>query len=292
MAPGTDLSFLASEIETVHDITLPPKPAKVPIPTPLHGTNVLNPSHITTKFDSLRFEAAAYTQLDVCHAKETDLSSYLISSPYNNPGHYLDLTTLDTPDLLLAKALTILKPLRSDYSTAPYTEALNLSSVVDLVRTFAADEEIEWKEQTFYVVSFRSKLKEVIDNELLYKLDYESHGEACESGGLLKYWFGGPDGDRRNLATCEYSLLIILIESFFRKEICHWRTYDKGLCEDDLLNRTGFWRSREDARLGGLGPWHKKARMAGRELYDTIVFTTHRFVILDGATDFTFEDWV
>jgi hypothetical protein len=58
-----------------------------------------------------------------------------------------------------------------------------------------------------------------------------------------------------------------------------------------VLTKLGFWRSREDARLGGLGPWHKKARMAGRELYETIVFSTHKFVILDGATDFTFEDW-
>jgi len=54
---------------------------------------------------------------------------------------------------------------------------------------------------------------------------------------------------------------------------------------------TGFWRSREDARLGGLGPWHKKARAAGRELYDSIVFATRRFTVLDGATGYKFEDW-
>jgi hypothetical protein len=35
-------------------------------------------------------------------------------------------------------------------------------------------------------------------------LDYESHREACESGGLLKYWFGGPSEERRNLATCKH----------------------------------------------------------------------------------------
>jgi hypothetical protein len=212
MAPGTDLSFLASEIETAHEITLPSKSIKIPPTTPSTGTTVLDPSLITTKFDSLRFEAAAYGQLDVSlvnnhsatHQSPTPLlSSQLISSPYNNPGHYLDLTTLDAPNLLLAKALTALKPLRADYATAPYTEALNLSSVVNLVRKFAVDEGHEWKEQVFYVVSFRSKLKEVIDNELLYKLDYESHREACESGGLLKYWFGGPSGERRNLATCK-----------------------------------------------------------------------------------------
>jgi hypothetical protein len=215
MAPGTDLSFLAKEISTAHEITLPTKTAKISPTIPSHGTTVLDPSLITTEFDPLRFEAAAYSQLDISQAKKNDLSSQLISSPYNNPGHYLDLTTLDIPNLLLAKALTALKPLRPDYATAPYTEALNLSTVVDLVRKFAADEEFEWKEQTFYVVSFRSKLKETIDNELLYKLDYESHREACESGGLLKYWFGGPNGERRNLATCEWLAVFLFKMLFF-----------------------------------------------------------------------------
>ena len=53
----------------------------------------------------------------------------------------------------------------------------------------------------------------------------------------------------------------------------------------------GFWHSREDAFQGGLGPWHKKARAAGRELYESIVFSTHRFTIFDGAEEFKFEDW-
>jgi hypothetical protein len=218
MAPGTDLSFLADEISTAHEITLPTKTAKISLTAPSHGTTVLDPSLITTEFDSLRFEAAAYSQLDISQAKNDDLSSLLISSPYNNPDHYLDLTTLDIPNLLLSKALTALKPLRPDYATAPYTEALNLSTVVDLVRKFAADEKFEWKEQTFYVVSFRSRLKETIDNELLYKLDYESHREACESGGLLKYWFGGPSEERRNLATCKHLDIFPSTMFFFRSD--------------------------------------------------------------------------
>ncbi|KAF2797549.1 hypothetical protein K505DRAFT_372401 [Melanomma pulvis-pyrius CBS 109.77] len=266
MAPGTDLSFLAGEISAALDTTLPTKTAKISSATPSQGIIVLDPSLIPTDFDLLRFEAAAYGQLHIAPDRDDNhdesshasgsplLSSLLISSPYNNPGHYLDLASLDTSNFLLSKALTALKPLRSDYATAPYTEALNLDFVVELLGKFAADEKFEWKEQAFYVVSFRSKLMEVVDNELLYTLDYESHREACESGGLLKYWFGAPNGERRNLATC-------------------------------------FWRSREDARLGGLGPWHKKARSAGRELYGSIVFSTHRFTILDGATGFKFEDW-
>lgn len=55
--------------------------------------------------------------------------------------------------------------------------------------------------------------------------------------------------------------------------------------------KLGFWRSREDARLGGLGPWHKKARAAGRTLYESIVFSTHRFTVTDGAAEIQFNDW-
>ena len=214
MAPGTDLSFLASEIETAHEIKLPTKPVKVSLATLSQGAAVLDPSLISTDFDLLRFEAAAYDQLHVSTSKNDQhynssnpiaFSSLLISSPYNNPGHYLHLASLDTPNQILSKALTALRPLRPDYATAPYTEALNLDTIVDLVRKFAADEGFQWREQSLYVVSFHSKLKAVIDNELLYALDYESHREACESGGLLKYWFGKPSEERRNLATCKCS---------------------------------------------------------------------------------------
>ena len=58
---------------------------------------------------------------------------------------------------------------------------------------------------------FRSKLKPLIDTEYLYKLDEESHREAVGSGGLLKYWFGAGDGQRRNLATCEFLLFFRVV---------------------------------------------------------------------------------
>jgi hypothetical protein len=53
----------------------------------------------------------------------------------------------------------------------------------------------------------------------------------------------------------------------------------------------GIWRSKEDARLGGLGPDHKKARMAARELYHEIVFSTWRLVVKDGAEKVKLEEW-
>ncbi|CAI6341201.1 unnamed protein product [Periconia digitata] len=268
MAPGPNLAILAHENTHPNTDPLPSKTASTkpkPTTTTQKGTKVLHPSLITTEFDLLRFSAAAAQQLSTPthvltnqndESNTEDLySPLLISSPYNSPSHYLDLTTLTTPSLIFAKALTALKPLREDYATAPYTSSLNFSStILPLVRELAAAERFEWKEQSFYVVIFRSKLQDGIDGEWLYKLDFESHREACESGGLLKYWFGKADAGRRNLATC-------------------------------------FWHSRDDARKGGLGPWHAKARAAGRSLYEYINFSTHWFTILDGAEDFRFEDW-
>jgi hypothetical protein len=283
MAPGLNLSLLATEVENHHLSTIPTKSLNVVSTTSSRGIKVLNPSLVTTDFDELRFRAAAQSQLEINRVnlsvveanniiRGPELSSLLISSPYNNDGHYLDLKDLDKHNLVFAKALTGLKPVREDYATAPYLSALNFSEVLDIVKTLAKEEDFEWKKQSFHVVIFRSKLKEDIDRELLYKLDYESHREACESGGLLKYWFGAVDSERRNLATCKFMI------------------------NEDLYtvakNLLGFWRSREDARLGGLGPWHKKARAAGKELYESIIFSTHRFSILDGADDLEFEDWV
>lgn len=55
--------------------------------------------------------------------------------------------------------------------------------------------------------------------------------------------------------------------------------------------RQGIWRSREDARLGGLGPWHAKARAAAKEMYQTIVFTTMKLEIEDGVKGWKISDW-
>ncbi|KAF1847146.1 uncharacterized protein K460DRAFT_392578 [Cucurbitaria berberidis CBS 394.84] len=286
MAPGLDITLLRQDNTTVIHLAgqpsktpefgiteLSPTPPEINQDLPLQSTFVLNPTFITQEFDLLRFEAAASGQLPTgpnitttpdlkSHTEEEErtnsaspaYSTLLISSPYNNPGHYLDLSVLPTPSLLFAKALTALKPTRPDYATAPYTEALNFPAVLAVLRDLARKQGVQWPSTSFYVVTFRSQLKDGIDNDWLYKLDYESHREACESGGLLKYWFGKSNGERRNLATC-------------------------------------FWHSREDAYKGGLGPWHKKARAAGRELYEQIVFSTHRLTLLDGAEDYRFEDW-
>lgn len=240
MAPGLELEVLPGHRE--HNITdatsikspiisvaeVPPSPPEVDSPVSNNNTLVLNPAFVTQEFDLLRFEAAAFNQIpsiptisqdsEQPHALPQHMpndstsraySTLLISSPYNNPGHYLDLLTLSTSSLLFAKALTALKPLRSDYATAPYTSALNFNTVLSVLRDLARQDGVVWQETSLYVVVFRSQLKDGIDNDWLYKLDYESHAEACESGGLLKYWFGKGDGERRNLATCKFSVVLV-----------------------------------------------------------------------------------
>lgn len=127
----------------------------------------------------------------------------LIVSPYTDLEHQLDLSTVDTPNRLLALALTTLEPSTPAYATTKYSETFNWPDVFTTLRTLADAEHFEYPKTEFYVVEFRSKLKEEFDYDLLFSMDKQSHREATASGGLLKYWFGSPDTDRRNLATCE-----------------------------------------------------------------------------------------
>jgi hypothetical protein len=138
-------------------------------------------------------------------------TSQLISSPYLDPDHLLDLDTLDPQSRLFALALTRLRAQHTGYATATYENGLNLDEVVKELKILSEDSGLHWQEQDFYVVEFRSQLKAQIDNALLFRLDKESHREANISGGLLKYWFGEPDGARKNLATCMYLAIRIYL---------------------------------------------------------------------------------
>ncbi|ODH44681.1 hypothetical protein ACO22_00838 [Paracoccidioides brasiliensis] len=226
--------------------------ATYPLKTP-----VLHHNLVTDDFDALKFRAASSLQLQrgLRYQEAAASSSHLITSPYNQEGHHLNLRTLDPSDQLLAKALTTFKPNRSDYATAGYLESFNWQFVIDILKDLAAAESYEWKERSFYVVTFRSTLLATADLDRLHELDAHSHVEATTSGGLLKYWFGTRDEKLRNLATC-------------------------------------IWRSKEDARRGGLGPWHKQAIAAARQLYEKIEFTILKLTIADGAEAWDIVDWV
>lgn len=135
------------------------------------------------------------------------LPGHIISSPYPGPTHTLDLSRLTTPSALFARALQTLTPTSDDYATQPYEQGFDFPALFsELRRLVAEDEGFEWPRTDFYVVAFRSVLKEELDRQRLGLLDEKSHEEAVESGGLLKYWFGVPDGERRNLATCKFPI--------------------------------------------------------------------------------------
>jgi hypothetical protein len=214
MAPGIDLSALhtaptnapAKQLLTATTSTSTPQILPISLTNPL----VLDPSYVTTEFDLLRFHAAAFDQLPKATViadrdQPSPSSDLLVSSPYNAPQHHLSLSTLPAPSLLFALALTSLAPTTPSYATAPYATALNFPVVIATLRSLVPANYI-WPQTDFYVVVFRSELKPHIDMDLLYTLDFESHREACESGGLLKYWFGKADEGRRNLATCKCSV--------------------------------------------------------------------------------------
>ncbi|KAH0362608.1 hypothetical protein KCU65_g7955, partial [Aureobasidium melanogenum] len=208
------------------------------------ATTTLKPSHPNNLF--------AAPQVNVAEV-DTD-RSLLVVSPYTSPPHLLDLARYPRASQLFARALTGFQPVREDYATAECTTAFNFGEVMETLRYLARDEGFTWKKTEFYVVSFRSQLSPDADPERLFQLDAYSHQEAMASGGLLKYWYGVKNRDRRNLATC-------------------------------------FWESRQHARDGGRGPWHAKARAAATVWYESIVFKTYILTIGDDVEDWDITDF-
>lgn len=70
---------------------------------------------------------------------------FLVVSPYLEEPHLLDLSTLDTANQLLAKALVDLKFIRDDHRTAPYVDSFNWPEIIDSVRKLAEASGFKWK---------------------------------------------------------------------------------------------------------------------------------------------------
>ncbi|KAI1819902.1 hypothetical protein F4861DRAFT_99340 [Xylaria intraflava] len=183
-----------------------------------------------------------------------DVRDLLAISPYTERDHLLDLSTLDTENAILAEALVHLTCLRPDYATAPYIDTFNWGEVVKQVKLLAQQKQHIWQGNSFFVVAFRSQIPPTTKYGDLGALDKASHAEATASGGLLKYWFGSPDKEGRNLATC-------------------------------------VWRSHEDAKKGGIGPAHRRAATAARNLYSHWKIDRHRLTIHDKAESWEITDW-
>lgn len=127
----------------------------------------------------------------------------LIVSPYSSRPHLLDLNTLTRSQSFFTKALTLLSPVTHAYATVPYIDSFNWDAVFNTLAAAVKENAFEWTNQFFYIVVFRSQVPPSTDRSQLAELDKRAHMEAMSSGGLLKYWFGVPDGDGRNLATCK-----------------------------------------------------------------------------------------
>jgi len=208
---------------------------------------------------SMALESAAVSQSTFLSRKTDGPSEdrYLVVSPYDEKPHLLDLQTLDTPNQLLARALVGLKCLREDYATAPYIETFNWQEIIDSLRELAKTSNYTWEESSFYIVVFRSLVppETVAHYSDLGALDKAAHAEATESGGFLKYWFGVPDENGRNLATC-------------------------------------LWRSSQDARIGSVGPKHRIAANAARHMYTEWNIERLRLLVKDNIKGWEIEQWV
>ena len=137
------------------------------------------------------------------HHSGEDTKQWLVVSPYDIHPHLLNLATITEPQRLLTKALTVMAPTRQDYATASYQDSFNWSEVIWTLKGLLSATSLSWVQTSFYIVVFRSQVLASTDRVHLGALDKRSHAEAMKSGGLLKYWFGTPDSNGRNLATCE-----------------------------------------------------------------------------------------
>ncbi len=84
-----------------------------------------------------------------------------------------------------------LVPVKAGYQTAPILEAFNWSY------TLADIEQGRW-----YLIVFRSMRRHDVDDELLGDHDDMAFAEAMSSGGLLRYYKGAMDRERRCLSLC------------------------------------------------------------------------------------------
>ena len=204
-----------------------------------------------------------FNLLDPIHdpSKPLDITqlTHIKSSPYVEPDHLLDLSSLSDEYRVLALALQSFHPINNhNYANSTYLEAFNIDVILELVREYSFQLNILFPSTTVYIIVFRSALYEEVRNssekrQFLADIDKASHEEANESGGLLKYWFGTPDDtDGRNLATC-------------------------------------WWRNREDAKLGGGGKAHRKGMREVKSWFKHWQVEEYTLKIYEQASGFSFD---
>ncbi len=173
-------------------------------------TFVAKASFITSNFNDLIYSAPAALQLlplldpawGLRRNTSSILDSRIIASPYNDENHLLDLNSLGVEDRILSLALTTVRPVKPDYATLDLVDGLNAAEVNEMIQRLSSSLGLVWTSRSYYLVTFRSKMKPEYDQNRLFELDKHSHEEAIQSGGLLKYWFGTVNEHRRHHALC------------------------------------------------------------------------------------------
>ena len=178
------------------------------------------------------------------------------------------LPALDDLGLALWQALHLLHPVCTNYAgsfttrpprNVPSTLSVDGSTckeeaehktAVDIVRQVFNWEEIKLAEHlsgSFHGVVFRSMRAQDSESMSLYEADRSAHEEAVASGGLLMYWYGVPDQDGMNLATC-------------------------------------VWRDRESSVAASALPMHREAVKHARKAYKTFELSRYRIEKRIGET--------
>ncbi len=86
------------------------------------------------------------------------------------------------------------------------------------------------------------------------RLALNVRGVSVDTNDVARYWYGSPDPELRNLATC-------------------------------------IWKSREDAVEGGRGPAHRKAAGATRSMYAYWKIDQHRLTIDENVGSWQISNW-
>lgn len=125
---------------------------------------------------------------DSTRATTPESPSTIITSPYTEPEHQLDLSTLNPENALFARALQHLRCIRDDYATASYLESFNWVEVLKKLKELAEGEVggSGFRETSFFIVAFRSTVPPTTEYEDLGALDKVAHEEAVACGGFLK----------------------------------------------------------------------------------------------------------
>jgi hypothetical protein len=132
-------------------------------------------------------------------------------------------------------ALDGLRPIREDYAIAPILESFNWAECLGSV------EGADW-----YMVAFRSVRNQHADDRLLYELDARAHEEAISHTGLVHYFGGELDAERRCLSFC-------------------------------------VWEDRERAAAAAALPKHRDAIGAAVTMYDSYVLERYRITASGGT---------